>query len=331
MYLFYSQDTSTLKCDREFFPWSRLDRKNRKIANLSFFYSSPASECRKRTMVSEQAVQVIASGWVLHRLIATLCDINWFQLKWAQAITLLLIFEGIFEFMATEKSVCARSICCSIFNMCCSRRRCTNYANAVCMKHKIRWPLTFMMCAMAFTIYYHLCLAMHSMRSVHASFRMKWTICVRRWCVCVCMAVASCSVRLYVCFNYKSLFIAATATRVWRRHDARIIVFDAIFSSAFTFFFVACALACVCFCVLCRHDLLVYGFFALPFAITAAAVVVYTFIFTLIRVQQSTDSCPFYSIAGCSFTRRRHVFSLVDPLCIFFCSRIFLLFGICLA
>lgn len=98
-----------------------------------------------------------------------------------------------------------------------------------------------MMCAMAFTICYHLPGdAQHALDPCSVPNEMD-NLCP----ALVCVAVAGCSVPLFVCFNYKSLFIAATATRVWRRHDARIIVFDAIFSSAFTIFF-CCLRSRVC-------------------------------------------------------------------------------------
>lgn len=117
----------------------------------------------------------------------------------------------------------------------------------ICETQNSIQPLTFMMCAMAFTIIPN----PHPPAVACAwiwSNRMKWTICV--W-----LAVR-------VCFNYKSLFIAATAVeRLWRwRHDAtqnKRVRCNILFCRFFHVFS----------SVLCRHDLLVYGFFALPFAV----------------------------------------------------------------
>lgn len=139
--------------------------------------------------------------------------------------------------------------------------------------------------------------------------------------------------RVFVCFNYKSLFIGVRRRREWRRrpHDARINVFDAICSSVSRFFFsfVSFVGTICCWCMAFLH-------YRLPSPLPPVPTLIF------IQVQQSTDSFPFYSIAECSFTRRRHVFVFFVLFLflsvLFFCvsllcspSSILLLFGICLA
>lgn len=187
-----------------------------------------------------------------------------------------------------------------------------------------------MMCAMAFTICYHLPGdAQHALDPCSVPNEMD-NLCP----ALVCVAVAGCSVPLFVCFNYKSLFIAATATRVWRRHDARIIVFDAIFSSAFTIFFLLLALSRVC----------VFVFFV--------GTICWCMAFLHYRspssLSPSTSFTLLFSLSSeCNRAQIRvHFIRLLDALspvadtfspaslrrlCHFFSSRIFLLFGICLA
>lgn len=120
----------------------------------------------------------------------------------------------------------------------------------------------------------------------------------------------SAGVRVFVCFNYKSLFIVAELRQeqaaATRRHRKRV----------------RCNIL-YCFLGTARFAG-VYGFFALPFAITT--IVVSTIFFFHRPSATSTDSFPFHSIAGCSFTRRQHVFFIS-----LFLSSILLLFGICLA
>lgn len=127
------------------------DKKKVKIFQFFFSWSIGWSTSTRWTVWTKSCISssFFSPSASFNR--TTLCNINWFQLKWVEAITLLLIFDRIFEFMAKftdkeskrgrgrekwkkEKKMNVNKRCCSI---CCSLRsnmlsveaRCTNYTN----------------------------------------------------------------------------------------------------------------------------------------------------------------------------------------------------------
>lgn len=81
-------------------------KRARAVGNLSYFLlctSCPTSQVLDAARSNDASDYRLVVRVSLNR--KTLYNINWFQLKWARAITLLLIFEGIFEFMTRKKSM----------------------------------------------------------------------------------------------------------------------------------------------------------------------------------------------------------------------------------
>lgn len=103
----------------------------------------------------------------------------------------------------------------------------------------------------------------------------------------------SAGVRVFVCFNYKSLFIVATATRADGGGGGGTTPAQ------------TCSM---------QYGCMAFLHYRSPSPLSSSLRFLFFVFFFFRPSASSTDSFPFYSIAGCSFTRRQHVFFFLFPL-----------------